>query len=225
MTFADRALSFLLGLNFPARLPKGVAVMNPYQEPEVRHIVTEFFQRFYSDNNPRVYLWGINPGRLGGGVTGLPFTDPVALRESLQITHTLTGRREPSSEFIYRVIEKFGGVEEFYSRFYLTSLSPLGFTQAGLNANFYDDAALQKSAMPFIIESMHTQLSFGARRTTAVCLATGKLYKIFLTLNSEYHFFDKILPLEHPRFVMQYRRASMDAFIKKYCATLRAALD
>ncbi|MFQ3596859.1 MAG: uracil-DNA glycosylase family protein [Chloroherpetonaceae bacterium] len=224
-TFADKAIAFFQSLRFPARLPKSIQVMNPYQDAATFDIVKEFFQKFYSDNAQRVFLWGINPGRFGGGITGIPFTDPFALTTFLKIPHRLTGKRELSSEFIYRVVEKWGGAKKFYGAFYINSLSPLGFTRFGKNYNFYDDAALMKACEPFIAKCIAAQLEFGANPKTAICLGTGKLYDVFSRLNDAHRFFENIMPIEHPRFIMQYRRKQMDAFIEKYIATLTAVLD
>jgi hypothetical protein len=224
MTFAARALRFFKSLDFPAALPKSVELMNPYRDAATFGYVTAFFDKFYSDDAERVSLWGINPGRHGGGLTGLAFTDPIALKEYLGIEHSLTGRREPSSMFIYNVIERFGGAEKFYGRFYINSLSPLGFTRLGRNYNFYDDAQLLTVAMPFIVSSMRAQLKFGVRRHVAICLGTGKLYDVFTDINHTEGFFKKIIPVEHPRFVMQYRRKRQAEFVEKYLDTLSRAL-
>lgn len=215
-TFGDNAYTFFSRLDFNVLLPKDVAVMNPYRDAAIQAILKNFLTRFYSDATPRVFIWGINPGRHGGGLTGLPFTDPYALRVNLGISHTIAGRREPSAEYVYTVIEAFGGVEKFYKAFYINSLCPLGFTKSKINFNFYDDPDFYRRVKPFIVASMKTQIGFGAKCDAAICLGTGKLYKVFLELNAVENFFDRIIPLEHPRFIMQYRRKTMADYLKKY---------
>ncbi len=224
MTFADKAIAFFQSLHFPAPLPPSIQVMNPYQDKTTFEIVKTFFQKFYADTSPRIFLWGINPGRFGGGVTGIPFTDPFALTTFLGIEHSLSGKRELSSEFVYAVIEQWGGAKKFYGTFYINSLSPLGFTRLGKNYNFYDNAQLLALTKPFIVQSISAQLHFGAHRNTAISLGTGKLYDIFSKLNDEHGFFERILPLEHPRFIMQYRRKQRQTFVEKYLATLEEAI-
>ncbi len=224
MTFAARALRFFKSLDFPNALPKGVELMNPYRDATTFGYVTTFFEKFYSDDAERVSLWGINPGRHGGGLTGLAFTDPIALKAHLGIEHSLTGRRETSSMFIYNVIERFGGAKTFYGQFYISSLSPLGFTRLGRNYNFYDDAQLLTLSMPFIVSSMRAQLRFGVRRDIAICLGTGKLYDVFTHINNAEGFFKQIIPVEHPRYVMQYRRKQQAEFVEKYLDALSNAL-
>ena len=67
MTFADRAIAYYLSLQEPHNLPAGVSAMNPYADPTVQDLVGQFYAKFYSDNTPRVYILGINPGRFGAG--------------------------------------------------------------------------------------------------------------------------------------------------------------
>ena len=58
----------------------------------------------------RVAVLGINPGRLGGGRTGIAFTDPGALTAYCGIAHELPRRApELSTQFVYEVITELGG--------------------------------------------------------------------------------------------------------------------
>lgn len=36
-----------------------------------------------------------------------------------------------------------------------------------------------------------------------------------------YNFFEKIIPLEHPRYIMQYNSKNKETFINKYLAALK----
>ena len=65
--------------------------------------------------NESTYL-GINPGRFGGGLTGISFTDPVALKKYCGIDNQLRNKEELSSKFVYEVINHFGGVNKFFSK-------------------------------------------------------------------------------------------------------------
>jgi hypothetical protein len=81
-TFADKIISFCLSLDFKNSLPEGISVMNPFRNnPEVMTVVSLFYRKYYSDNNQRHLILGINPGRFGAGVPGIPFTDTVRLKE------------------------------------------------------------------------------------------------------------------------------------------------
>ena len=39
-------------------------------------------------------------------------------------------------------------------------------------------------------------------------------------INEKYNFFDEIIPLEHPRFIMQYNSKHKDEYFEKYLTAL-----
>jgi hypothetical protein len=123
---------------------------------------------------------------------------------------------ELSSGFIYKMISQCGGVHAFFSRFFLTAVSPLGFTLNGKNLNYYDDKALYSSARSFIMESLVKQVGAGAEKKRAFCLGEGVNFRYLTRLNDELKLFRQIIPLPHPRWVMQYRRKKMDEYIELY---------
>jgi hypothetical protein len=220
MTFAQKVISYFRDIESPPRLPKGIEVMNPYGEREVMKCVTEFFRKFYSDTQKRVYILGINPGRFGAGITGISFTDPVALREECGIPNELGNARELSSKFVYEFIHRYGGVEKFYGNFYLNSICPLGFTRDGRNYNYYDDPRLLKMLEGYIVSNLWKQIGHGAVREHVICLGTGRNFDHFKKLNEKHGFFGKIYPIEHPRFILQYKRKHIPAYVEKYTALL-----
>jgi Domain of unknown function (DUF4918) len=209
-------LQFLARLRAPRDLPRGIEVMNPYRDPDIRRYVTTFFRAFYSDATPRTFVLGINPGRFGAGRTGVMFTDPVALERFCGIPNELEKRRELSSEFVYDFIRECGGAKEFYGRFFLTAVCPLGFVREGLNYNYYDEPQLLARLKPFIVRTLRQQLEFGARHEAAIVLGTGDNYRFLSALNEEHQFFNRLLPLDHPRFIMQYRRKRLAEYRQKY---------
>ncbi len=222
MTFADNILSFLKKLQLNIGLPHEVEVMNPFKDnAAAMHICTQFYKKYYSDNNNRRMIIGINPGRFGGGVTGIPFTDPIRLKKECGIDNTWQPKQELSSVFVYNVINAFGGPNKFYSNFYITAVSPLGFTKHGKNLNYYDDKTLQNSIKDFVVDYMNLQLKFGIDRKVAFCLGDGKNYKYLSKLNEEQKFFDKIIPLSHPRFIMQYKLKKKEEYIQSYLEKLQ----
>jgi hypothetical protein len=207
--------------NFP--LPEGVAIMNPFTDKDSSELANVFYNKFYKDRHPRKFIFGINPGRFGGGVTGVPFTDPIRLEEDCGIPNPLPKKAELSSIFIYEVIRRYGGAAAFYSDFFITALSPLGFTKNGLNLNYYDDKELLKASEPFIVDTIfETKNRILTDSNTCFCLGEGTNYKIFSKLNQEHHFFDEIIPLPHPRWVMQYRRKRIGEFADLYVSKLRS---
>lgn len=219
-TFGKRAYRFYMQLSTP-RVPRGVGVMNPYRDAGVQRCVRAFLGKFYSDDRERALILGINPGRFGAGITGVTFTDPVALADFCGIPNELGRRRELSSVFIYDMIARWGGPDAFYSKYFLTAISPLGFTRGGLNLNYYDEPALMKAVTPFIIKSLQQQIALGCRTDVAFVLGFGTNRKFIEKLNAEHKFFDRIVALEHPRWIMQYRRKRLDFYVDRYLAALK----
>lgn len=224
MTFAEHVIDFTRRLRPPdIALPEGFEWLFPYDNPETMRALTAFYERFYGDPQPRVFMFGINPGRFGAGITGVPFTDPVRLATACGIDNNFQKKAELSSVFVWQFIEAYGGGAAFCRDFYITSLSPLGFVKDGKNINYYDDRQLQKSAEPFIVWNLRTQMEFGASRDTALCLGEGQNFAFFQKINAKHGFFKDIVPLPHPRWVMQYRRKQAGDFVEKYVAALRGA--
>ncbi len=223
MTFADCVLEFNKSLKLPRNLPAGIAVLNPYHDRTSFSLCEQFYRKYYNDFEERRLIVGINPGRLGGGITGIPFTDPKKLQEQCNIPNDLPKKVELSSDYIYRVIEAFGGTEKFYSSFYFTAVSPLGFTKAGKNLNYYDNKQLQESLMDFILACMQKQLTFNVNSKVCYCLGEGQNFAFLKRLNDQHNFFKTVIPLPHPRFIMQYKRKSLHAYVEKYVKELSAS--
>jgi hypothetical protein len=220
MTFADNILSFYQNLRIGTQLPKNVVVLDPYRDEVSFSYCAQFYKKFYNDSLERTMILGINPGRLGGGITGIPFTDPIKLERYCGISNPFVKKPELSADFIYSMIDGFGGAQSFYEKFYFTAISPLGFTMDGKNLNYYDLKELQDALSNFILDSLRHQLSFGITRSVCFCLGEGQNFKFLKSLNDKLNIFDKIVPLAHPRFIMQYRRKKMNDYVDDYLAKL-----
>ncbi len=226
MKMADKIIAFNSNLSLNTKLPNGIGVMNPFMESDTATQISEkFYRKFYNDQKERKFILGINPGRLGAGVTGVPFTDTKRLNNECEIPFDGFRTHEPSSVFVYEVINAYGGPEKFYQDIYINSVCPLGFViidKKGKekNYNYYDSAVLTKAVTPFIIESIRKQLEFGLRTDIAYCMGTGKNFKFLSQLNEQEHFFDKVIPLEHPRYVVQYKSKMMEEYVEKYLTAL-----
>ncbi len=220
-TFGGRAADFFLNFTAAKRLPKNIRLMNPYANGEVKEIVKEFYKKYFNDDNKRTLALGINPGRFGGGITGVSFTDPVALEKYCGIQNSFDKKRELSSDFIYSFIAAFGSVKDFYSKFFISALYPLALIKDGLNYNYYDDQRLFAALKPEIIRSIKAQMDFGASKDFVICL--GRKNGIYLKkINDENKFFDKIILLDHPRYIMQYKRKSFEKYIDDYLAAFKS---
>jgi len=174
MTFAQKVLTYHLETLQPNwKLPKGVDLLYPFEGEATQACMTTFYEKYFSDNRDRIFVAGINPGRFGAGVTGVPFTGPKMLRKQCGIEHDFTG----------------------------------------------------KAIRPRIIENFDTQLAFGSRREFLLCLGEGKNYKFLKALNDERGWFGEVIPLSHPRYVMQYKRKSLDVYLADFVAKSERALS
>jgi uracil-DNA glycosylase len=226
LTWADRINSFNQSLDFSGKLPDGIEIMNPFRNNPEANIASGFFYRkYYSDQDKRYLILGINPGRLGSGHTGIPFTDTHRLQSACGISWTGKQTHEPSSVFMYDMIGAFGGPELFYHNFYISSICPLGFVKnvAGrsVNYNYYDDAKLKSIMKPWMITQLESQIKFGIRTDVVFCLGSGKNKMFIEELNAGNRFFGKVVALEHPRYIMQYKLATKATFIQNYLKTFR----
>lgn len=232
MNFADRVTGLNKQLTYTGGpLPKGIRIMNPFREnTQTMGIVEAFYQKYYNDNLSRHIILGINPGRFGGGLTGIPFTDPKRLVSECHIPYTGKVSHEPSSVFVYEMINAYGGPEAFYKDFYINSPCPLGFAsidQKGkeTNYNYYDSRELQDAVYPFIIENIRKQIDLGINTDTCICLGTGKNEKFLRKVNEQHCFFRKLIALEHPRYIMQYKSTTRHLYIEKYIAAFKRILE
>lgn len=196
-----------------------------YQNKDVQDACNSFFKKYYTGNHKRHIILGINPGRFGGGITGIPFTDPIRLEKNCGIQHSFQKKPELSSVFIYDMIEAFGGAEKFYNQFYISAISPLGFVKHGKNMNYYDDANLLKKVEPFAINCMLQQMAMGIHSDVCFCIGEDKNHSFLQRLNEKHKWFASIVPLPHPRFVMQYRLKKKQEYIERYIEAFREVVN
>jgi len=221
-TFAEKVIAFNRQLSFTGKLPEGIRIMNPFKEnKEAADVSAQFYRKYYNDHRKRHIILGINPGRFGAGLTGVPFTDPKRLVEKCGISYHGKSAHEPSSVFVYEMIEAYGGMESFYQSFFINSVSPLGFTidksdNRIINYNYYDSKELTEDVLPFIIQSIRQLIKLGIHTELVFCFGTGKNEQFLHKLNNRYGFFKEIVALEHPRFIMQYKSRTKEVYVNKY---------
>jgi hypothetical protein len=232
MSRAEQILNFYDQLRLKnSHLPKDVEAMNPYDNPspEVEQVIKEFYSKYYGDNQRRGLILGINPGRMGAGITGIPFTDSYKLQEDCGISFPVN-TRETSAQFVYEVIAAYGGPKLFYQHWFIGAVSPLGFIHKNkrgnwVNFNYYDTPELERAVRPFIIESLRKQRALCGQPEVAIVWGNGKNYSYLKALNKQEGFFKEVIPLEHPRYIMQYKLKLKEGFIKKYTDTLTQKLS
>lgn len=124
-------------------------------------------------------------------------------------------------------MERYGGCEKFYKAFFMSFVCPLGIVKVNskgneVNCNYYENKKIESSLYDFIVESLRKQISFGIDTSICYCIGSGENFKFLVNINEQYHFFDKIIPLEHPRFIMQYNSKDKDKYLSKYVDTLKS---
>ncbi len=221
MSLANQIIKFYYDLD-PSKwqLPPGISLLNPFANADARPYFELFYHKYFSDHNQRHLIVGINPGRFGAGITGIPFTDPKILEAECSIENPFHKRYELSAIFIYEMIKEYGTIESFYQKFLISSVVPLGFVKNGKNINYYDDKDLEKSLTPHIIAYVHDQIKFGLATDKVFILGQGKNFKFFHKLNEKEQFFDEVIPLPHPRWVMQYRLKRKKEYLDEYMLKL-----
>jgi hypothetical protein len=222
-SLAEQIIRFNQNLKYTGRLPDGFSVLNPFfDNPET--VMRQFYEKFYSDNRQRKFIVGINPSRHGAGVTGVPFTDTKRLESACGIPMHSAHTHEISSVFMYDMIEAYGGAGAFYSDFYINSPFPLAIIRQStdgnfVNANYYDDKALFEALKPFMIESLKNHIRLGLD-TSKVYILGKKNAEFISKINKEENLFDKLIVLDHPRYIQQYKSKEKIVYIEKYLRVL-----
>ena len=229
VTFAEKAIKFndyLSKINI--ELPEGFNLINPFNgvnTKQINEITKKFYNIYYNDNNSRRLIIGSSPARNGTALTGIPYEDSMHLQKITGIYIDKFHVNKSSSNFLYDVIEKYGGSKKFYSKFYMNFVCPLGIVRNNskgkeVNCNYYENKKVQEQLYSFIIDSLNKQIELGLDTSVVYCIGSGGNYKFLTELNNKYHLFETIIPLEHPRFIMQYNSKYKDDYIKKYLDAL-----
>lgn len=226
---AHKILEFNLTLSEQLlEVPQGYKIINPFNsssKDQVKRITTLFYQKYYNDNKMRRLILGSSPARRGTAVTGIPFEDAAHIQTETGIVIDNFYVNKGSSNFLYEVMNKYGGCSKFYDDFLMSFVCPLGIVRINskgneVNCNYYENKKLEKMLYPFILESLHKQITFNIDTSVCYCIGSGENYKFLLEVNKKYHLFGTIIPLEHPRFIMQYNSKNKNTFLKKYLNAL-----
>ena len=224
-TFGENVLQFDKYLSkIKIELPEGFRIINPFNgsnKKQIKDITEKFYIKYYNDNKPRRLIIGSSPARRGTAVTGIPYEDAEHLQNTTGIYINDFYINKSSSNFLYDVIERYGGSEKFYASFYMNFVCPLGIVRINskgneVNCNYYENKRVQEVLYSFILESIKKQIAFGIDTSVVYCIGSGENYSFLTRLNEKYHLFERIVPLEHPRFIMQYNSKRKEEFIKKY---------
>lgn len=213
-TFSDKVLEFNDWLaDISLDLFDNYKVNNPFNginKEQIKEITNLFYKKYYNDNKKRYLILGSSPARKGTTITGIPFEDANHLYKVTGIMIENYYINKSSSNFLYEVMEKYGGCEKFYKDFFMSFVCPLGIVNTNskgneINSNYYENKKLENVLYNFIVDSLKKQISFGIDTSVCYCIGSGENFKFLTKINEQYNFFDKIVALEHPRFIMQYK--------------------
>ena len=204
-------------------------IVNPYKQERIIKIVEVFYNKYFDDNHNSYLILGASPARRGTSATGIPFEDEEHI-------YKLTGEsinnfyiNKNSSNFLYDVMENYGGIDKFYSDFFLEFVCPLGIVNINnknneVNVNYYENRKLQSYLNDFIKKSLDELIKIGINREVCYCIGSGENYQYLLKLNEENHYFKRIVALEHPRYIMQYNKDKTAFYMNKYLNELNNKL-
>lgn len=225
MTVAEQILKFNNEISIKSiEMPIGIRALNPFRGENsdlIKKSATAFYQKFYSDTHKRRLILGSTPSRMSTMTTGIPFADTNHLVHECKIQLGDFIAPQVSSSFIYDVIREYGGVKKFYNDFYMNFVCPLGLVRVNskgnqVNCDYYESKELQDTLYPFILESIHRLIDFRIDTSVCYCIGSGENYKFLERLNKQHKLFTQIIPLEHPRFIMQYNSKCKEEYITKY---------
>ena len=228
-TFSDNVLEFNEWLaNTSLELFDNYSISNPFNGKnriQIKEITNAFYKKYYNDHNKRYLILGSSPARKGTATTGIPFEDANHLYKETGIMIDNFYINKSSSNFLYDVMEQYGGCQRFYKDFFMSFVCPLGIVNVNskgnlVNANYYENKKLEKASHNFIVDSLKKQIALGIDTSICYCIGSGENFKFLTKINEEYHFFDKIIALEHPRFIMQYNSKDRNKYLDKYITDL-----
>lgn len=229
ITFAEYVLQFYSWISREEMgVPDGYRIINPFlgdKSKIIKKIQKIFYRKYYSDTKVRRLILGSSPARRGTALTGVPFEEANRLQKITGIELNGCYINKSSSNFLYEVIEEYGGFDVFYGEFYMNFVCPFGISKitskgTEINSNYYENKALRDALYQLIVKSIASQLKFGIDSEICYCIGSGENFKFLSMINDKYHFFNRIMPLEHPRFIMQYNVGKKDEYKRKYLDAL-----
>lgn len=118
--------------------------------------IIDFHKKYVQPNSPKIVMCGINPGRRGAGITGIPFIDTNSL--SRMLPGISNPKSEKSAKFFFSIIEEFG-INEFYKNVHVTNMSWFGFYKLdnGTNVNYN---SLPEEIQNILIDKFVEEMNF-----------------------------------------------------------------
>jgi uracil-DNA glycosylase len=175
-----------------------------------REGINTFCQKLYGDAIPRVMICGINPGRFGAGMTGIPFLDFISLSQLIPSIDRVES--EKSASFFFRIVSSFGA-EAFFRTFYVSNFSSVGYLRNGKNLNYYD---LPPAALAIVESNFIKEIEI-VKPTHVISLSKEVHQSVCRLLSASV---DCSLRLPHPSWVATYRSGEINQWVSRYMEVL-----
>lgn len=197
---------------------KNIKILSKFLEN--KNNIIEFHKRYVQPNSPKIVICGINPGRNGAGLTGIPFIDFKSL--SKMLPNIAKEESEQSAKFFYSVIQEFG-IENFYQKFHVTNISWYGFSQIDKQKNVNYDNISTEIAI-FLIEKFVEEMEF-INPDFIIPLSKNVFYEL-KSLKERNKIKAEIgTRLCHPSWISTYRSNDINLWTNKYVETLKIHLN
>ena len=173
--------------------------------------IAKYYERYVSEKPNKIVLCGLNPGRFGAGLTGVPFIDFKSLSE--MIPEVDRQETENSAQFFFEVIKKIG-VEKFYENCYVTNVSKFGYSRksSSKNVNYPE---LPEIAQNWLFQKFIDEMNLIKPKLIIPLSKNVEGTLKMLSQNQQLNF--KIGDrLNHPSWIMIYRQKDENKWIKKY---------
>lgn len=188
----------------------GITILQDFLE--YRPNAEQFIQQYLPEPLPQTVILGLNPGRSGAGLTGIPFLDFRSLANLLPDTPLPRNDTEPSANFFHRVVQNVG-VEKFYRTFYVSNVAAVGFLRDGKNCNYPElpTAAQRVIEERFLAEMAQLQ----PKRIIALGREVEATVQRLFPDDSV-----RISHLPHPSWIMTYRLREAQSWVRRYTQML-----
>ncbi|MEY2342744.1 uracil-DNA glycosylase family protein [Acidithiobacillus sp. IBUN Pt1247-S3] len=189
---------------------RGISILQDFLP--YRSIAEQFWQQYIPEPLPQTVILGLNPGRLGAGLTGIPLLDFRSLASLFPDGRLPRNDTEPSANFFHRVVQNVGA-EKFYREFYVSNVSAVGYLRDNKNCNYHE---LPDAAQRIVEERFVAEMAVVApKRIIALGREVEATVQRLFPDGSV-----RISHLPHPSWIMTYRLREAQSWVRRYTQML-----
>ena len=201
-TFSDNVLEFNESLaNIALELFDNYTISNPFSgknRVQIKEITNAFYKKYYNDHNKRYLILGSSPARKGTATTGIPYEDASHLYKETGIMIDNFYINKSSSDFLYDVMEQYGGCEKFYKNFFMSFVCSLGIVNVNskgneVNSNYYENKKLENALYNFIVDSLKNRLLLELKHLYVIVQEVEKILNFKKKLMNNINFLIRLL--------------------------------